>query len=89
MNVPCISGELITRIEWRTYGDWEHNWELKLSLIDELIIIIIILEKLTSFGSIKIKEIDLWEHQFGDNIKLKLIGTTFSCGWELSKNCEG
>jgi hypothetical protein len=28
MNVPCIFGEL-TRIEWKTYGDWEHNWELK------------------------------------------------------------
>jgi hypothetical protein len=37
---------------------------IKISLIDELIIIIIILE-INLFGSIKIREIDLWEHHLG------------------------
>jgi hypothetical protein len=36
---------------------------IKISLIDELIIIIIL--EINLFGSIKIREIDLWEHHLG------------------------
>jgi hypothetical protein len=57
---------------------------IKTSSIDELIIIIL---EINLFGSIKIRERDLWEHHLGTIINL--IGTTFSCGWELSKICEG
>jgi hypothetical protein len=40
-NIENAFLESLLGLNGKTYGDWEHNWELKTSLIDELIIIIL------------------------------------------------
>jgi hypothetical protein len=80
--VPCISGEL-TRIEWKNIWWLGTQLGIKTSLIDEFIIIIL---EINLFGSIKIREIDLWEHHLGTILNwLEQLLVVVGSFWKIVK----